>query len=105
MISYARGSIAFEPLYGRSVVAMKNTNKAIIVVSKMVRSPCTHKLSILNRYDPEIETAAPMRTTAHRAPAAALKWFRKDSAYGATDGLNSIATLVTRGAISLSNSS
>src|SRR6516225_6547585 len=36
--------------------------------------------------------------------AAALNGFRNASAYGATAGLNSIATLVTRGAISLSSS-
>jgi len=50
---------------------MKNTNKAVIVVSKMVRRPCTDELGILNKYDPKIETAAPTRTTAHRVPGTA----------------------------------
>src|SRR5262252_6127416 len=48
-------------------------------------------------------TGAAIASTA-KDEAAALKGFRKASAYGATAGLNSIATLVTRGAISLSSS-
>src|SRR5690348_12204148 len=48
-------------------------------------------------------TGAAIASTA-KDEAAALKGFRKDSAYGATAGLNSIATLATRGAISLSSS-
>jgi hypothetical protein len=40
-------------------------------------------------------TAAAITSTA-KDEAAALRGFRKDSAYGATAGLNSIATLVTR---------
>jgi hypothetical protein len=48
-------------------------------------------------------TGAAIGSTA-KYEAAALKGFRKASAYGATAGLNSIATLATRGAISLSSS-
>ncbi len=50
---------------------MKNTSKAIIELSNMVRNAYTNKLWMLKRYDAQIESAAPMRTTAHKVPGTA----------------------------------